>query len=287
MKIKPIAFDSLGVRSMATFVETSDAKILIDPGVALGPSRYGLPPHPVELKRKEFMWKEIKKYAKLADILIVTHYHYDHHNPEEPEIYDGKTVYIKHPKEKINRSQRERASYFLERISVKPEIADGKEYEYGSTFIRFSEPVYHGTNPRLGYVVEVSISHGKEKFVHSSDVEGPSIEDQARFVIEEDPDVLILDGPMTYMLGFRYSKKSLELSIENMIKIITETKIKVLVPDHHFTRDLNYAERITPVYKCALEKGVEVITAAEYAGLDVNILEARRKELYEDRITSP
>ncbi|MHC1566395.1 MAG: V-type ATP synthase subunit I [Candidatus Syntropharchaeia archaeon] len=49
----------------------------------------------------------------------------------------------------------------------------------------------------------------------------------------------------------------------NMIKIITETKIKVLVPDHHFTKDLNYAERITPVYECALEKGVEVITAAE------------------------
>ena len=46
MKIKPVASDSMGTRSMATYVETKDVKIFIDPGVALGPSRYGLPPHP-------------------------------------------------------------------------------------------------------------------------------------------------------------------------------------------------------------------------------------------------
>jgi predicted metallo-beta-lactamase superfamily hydrolase len=30
-RIVPLAFDSFGVRSMATFVETDDLKILIDP----------------------------------------------------------------------------------------------------------------------------------------------------------------------------------------------------------------------------------------------------------------
>ncbi len=35
MKITPLAFDSFGTRSMSTFVETKDVKILIDPGVAL------------------------------------------------------------------------------------------------------------------------------------------------------------------------------------------------------------------------------------------------------------
>ncbi|MCJ7571679.1 MAG: hypothetical protein MUO82_07360 [Candidatus Thermoplasmatota archaeon] len=44
MIIKPIVSDSLGVRSMAIYVETEDCKILIDPSAALGPSRYGLPP---------------------------------------------------------------------------------------------------------------------------------------------------------------------------------------------------------------------------------------------------
>ena len=45
-RIVPLAFDSFGVRSMATFVETDDLKVLIDPGVALAPVRYGLEPHP-------------------------------------------------------------------------------------------------------------------------------------------------------------------------------------------------------------------------------------------------
>lgn len=31
MKIIPIAFDSLGTRGMATYVETKDVKIFIDP----------------------------------------------------------------------------------------------------------------------------------------------------------------------------------------------------------------------------------------------------------------
>jgi len=48
VKIVPIAFDSLGVRSMATFGETADMKILIDPAAAPAPTRYGFPPHPVE-----------------------------------------------------------------------------------------------------------------------------------------------------------------------------------------------------------------------------------------------
>ena len=49
MKITPLAADSMGTRSMATFVETGDCRILIDPGAELGPMRYGLAPHPLEL----------------------------------------------------------------------------------------------------------------------------------------------------------------------------------------------------------------------------------------------
>ena len=39
-----LAADSLGVRSLATKV----GDFVIDPGAALGPKRYGLPPHPLE-----------------------------------------------------------------------------------------------------------------------------------------------------------------------------------------------------------------------------------------------
>jgi len=53
MKIKPIAFDSFGARSLCTLVETKDVIIIVDPSVALGPKRYGLPPHEIKIKRKD------------------------------------------------------------------------------------------------------------------------------------------------------------------------------------------------------------------------------------------
>jgi predicted metallo-beta-lactamase superfamily hydrolase len=283
LKVKPLAFDSFGVRSMATFVETDDLKILIDPGVSLAPSRYSLPPHPIEEQRMSEMWADVKEHASRSDVLVVTHYHYDHYDPEEPEIYEGKIVYLKHPEEKINKSQEKRASYFLDKLTGIPksiDIADGKEFKHESTTIKFSPPVYHGTNPKLGYVVEVSISCGGEKVVFTSDVEGPSVDDQVEFIIQENPDIVILDGPMTYMLGFRYSRKSLALSIENMNRIIKETSAKYILVEHHFMRDLKYKERIAEVYESAAEKDVKVITAAEYLGREVEMLEARRKELY-------
>jgi predicted metallo-beta-lactamase superfamily hydrolase len=200
ISVEPLAFDSFGVRSMATYVETCDLKVLIDPAVALGPSRYRLPPHPLEIERLEETWAEVKRFAASSDVLIITHYHYDHHNPEEPEVFRDKILYIKDPEAKINKSQAERSSHFLKRIKGMPrsiETADGKKFHHRSTTIRFSPAVCHGTNPRLGYVVEVSISCGGEKVVHTSDVEGPSREEQTAFILEEDPDILILDGPMT------------------------------------------------------------------------------------------
>ncbi|MBN1761979.1 MAG: MBL fold metallo-hydrolase [Methanomicrobia archaeon] len=281
--VKPLAFDSFGVRSMATFVETDDIAVLIDPGVSLAPSRYGLPPHPIEEQRMTERWAAIKDHAARSDVLIVTHYHYDHHDPYEPEVYEGKIVYLKHPTDKINKSQAGRAAHFLEQLDELPkslDIADGNEYTHGSTTITFSPAVYHGTNPRLGYVVEVSISCGDEKLVFTSDVEGPSVADQADFILKENPDLLILDGPMTYMLGFRYSQKSLELAIENINRIIAETAVRTLIVEHHFMRDLKYKERIPEVYDCAAENDVTVMTAAEYLGHDNEMLEARRKELY-------
>jgi predicted metallo-beta-lactamase superfamily hydrolase len=282
-RIAPLAFDSFGVRSMATFVETDDLKVLIDPGVSLAPLRYGLEPHPLEWQRLDETWETVKQYAKNSDVLIVTHYHYDHHDPDYSELYRDKTVFIKHPTESINRSQRERAAFFLEAIkglAKKLEVSDGKNFQLGKTFISFSKAVCHGTNPRLGYVTEVSIKSNNEKILHTSDVEGPSLEDQIDFILKEKPNVLFVDGPMTYMLGYRYSYKSLEISNNNLVKAIKVTNLHTLVLDHHFLRDLNYKTRIKPVYEAAEKRGVKVVTAAEFCGRKIEMLEALRRELY-------
>jgi predicted metallo-beta-lactamase superfamily hydrolase len=282
-RIIPLAFDSFGVRSMSTFVETDDLRILIDPGVALAPIRYGLEPHFLEWQRLDETWEEIKQYAEEADVLLVTHYHYDHHDPDSPDLYKNKTVFVKHPTENINISQRERAAFFLEAIKGLPkklEFADGKKFQLGATLVRFSKAVCHGTNPRLGYVTEVSISSNEERFLFTSDVEGPALEDQIGFILDEKPDFLFVDGPMTYMLGYRYSYKSLETSSRNLVKAIKGINLNTLVVDHHFLRDLDYRLRMKPVYEAAEKRGVKVVTAAEFCGRKIEMLEALRKELY-------
>ncbi len=271
---------------MATFIETKEINIFIDPGVALGPSRYGLPPHPLELNKLDEDWKEIVKYAKMAEVIIVTHYHYDHHFPwENLDIYKNKILLIKHPKVKINMSQKGRASFFLKSIGDLPktiDYCDGKEYSFGSVKIKFSKPVCHGTNEKLGYVTEVLISYDEDSFIFTSDVEGASLKDQLNFILENKPKIVYLDGPMTYMLGYRFSIKSFEQSIKGIEKIILECPIETLIIDHHLLRDIEWREKLTDVFKTAEKKNVKIMTAAEFANKSLTMLEARRKELYKN-----
>jgi len=283
MDIVPIAFDSMGVRSMATFVRTSDFSALIDPGVSLAPKRYRLPPHEIEIERMKSKWEEIKKYLAECEVVIITHYHYDHHDPNEVEILDGKKILLKHPKEKINKSQMNRAAYFLNQlktVNVEIEYCDGKNYVVGETSVEISEPVFHGADSRLGYVVEVYIDDGKSSLLFSSDVEGPNQVEQLEFMLEKNAETVIVDGPMTYMLGYRYSQKSFENSIENLKKLIERTDVKNLILDHHLTRDLNWRDRMSEVFEFGGQFGVKVLSAADFAGVEEELLEARRKELY-------
>jgi len=282
MEIVPIAFDSMGVRSMATFVKTKDVAITIDPSVSLAPSRYGLPPHKIEIEQMEEKWREIKGFVEKSDVIIITHYHYDHHNPEEVEIFEGKKLLLKHPKDKINRSQIERAEYFLERLkNVKVEIdfCDAKKYEFDNTFVEISKPVFHGANQKLGFVLEVFVSDGKNSFLFSSDVEGPLHADQTEFILQRRPEIVFIDGPMSYMLGYRFSKASLEKAVENLKKISEVSREIVL--DHHLLRDINWRNQISELFVHAEQFSTEIKSAAEFRGVEENLLEARRKELYE------
>lgn len=283
MKIIPLAFDSLGVRSTATWVET-DKKILIDPGAALGPLRYGLPPSKIEYRRLEELARVIISYAEKSDILTVSHYHYDHHFPEQ-DFYEGKILLIKDPKNKINYSQKQRGKEFLGLLGNKPqriEFADGKEFEFGETRLKFSPPFFHGKEySKLGYVLITSVSYQGEKLLHASDIQGPQTKITTDWIISENPDVLILSGYPTLLMGWKFSKFGLLESNQNLIKILSQTKVNTIILDHHLVRDLHYLNKIEEVLKTAEELKKKVITAAEFLGKKPDFLEARRKELYE------
>jgi predicted metallo-beta-lactamase superfamily hydrolase len=281
MKIIPLAFDSMGTRGMATFLDLSK-KILIDPSVALSPSRYNLPPHPQELTRKETQWQAIIECAKKIDIIIITHYHYDHHNPDFPELFEDKIVIIKNPKENLNEGQKERASVFLHRINRLAKeilIGDGASFQFGNIEIICSKAVCHGVSNKLGMVIEVAIKEGAEKFLFTSDVQGMPLEEQILFILEQNPDIIFMDGPMTYLLNYRYRSEDLAHSLLNILRVINETKISKFILDHHLLRDLNYKNHLEEIFATHLGN-TEILTAAEFAGKPNDLFEARRRELY-------
>ena len=278
MIIKPIASDSLGVRSMATYVETEDCKILIDPSAALGPSRYGLPPHQKELKALFDTKNKIAEIAEKCNIITISHYHYDHYDPDG-KFYKGKKVFAKDISKNINKSQKKRGIEFEKNIKNICNLiySDDTKHKFGMTKLTFSPPFFHGPeNVRLGYVIMTVIDDKKQKIIHASDVQGPVTKNATEFIIKNNPDFLIIDGPPTILLGWRFSKKNLQYASDNLVKILKETKSTIIL-DHHLLRDLKYKKIYSEPYKKGKKR---VKTFAEYLGKKNNTLEAHRKKLW-------
>ncbi|AWR98946.1 hypothetical protein [Metallosphaera hakonensis] len=286
MEVTPLAFESLGVRSQATLVETKDVRIVIDPAVSLAPRRYGLPPHQMEVDALTELARRITEVSSLADVLVVTHYHYDHHDPGyviPKDIYKGKIVLIKDPESYINPSQGKiRAPKFLRSIRDLPKeinYADGKEYRFWNTKIKISHPVPHGADVRLGYVIQVHVSDGDSSVLFTSDVEGVPSEQHVEFTLKTSPNLIVIDGPLSYLVGRALTEDQLQTSIKNMEKL-AKSGLETMVVDHHVLRDLKYREVLSELYTVAGSSGVKVATAAELLGKEVNQLEARRRELF-------
>ncbi|MFO7872490.1 MAG: MBL fold metallo-hydrolase [Candidatus Undinarchaeales archaeon] len=277
MEIKYVAFDSLGVKSSCVFVETEDIKICIDPGVAIETGSFPLPEEVREEKVAEYKEK-IAEACKKADIIIISHYHYDHHLVI-PEWYEGKTLLVKDPENKINKSQRKRSSKLLDKINAKEiKIADSEKFKFGKTEIKFSKPLAHGLKgTKLGYVLMTKISEGEYKMLHTSDLDGPSEEEHADIIIKENPSLLILDGAPTYLLGFIHSYYNLCRAVLNLRRIIRESDIEKIILDHHALRDYRYKDFYYLAFQEAEKQGVELQSAAEEIGLEPAVIEGYKK----------
>ena len=113
MLLKLIAFESLGVRSQATYIQTKNALIFIDPSAALAPRRYGLPPHKIEALRLLEVFRDINSFIQDSEYIIITHYHYDHHDPGvfvDVNLYKDKVFLVEDPQNNINLSHKIRAN---------------------------------------------------------------------------------------------------------------------------------------------------------------------------------
>ncbi len=281
---------------MCTFVETSDTRILLDAGVSLCPNRFNLPPHPKEFMAIDECRKNIAASAKKADFVTISHYHFDHHTPSfedwlcnwtkrgetAKEIYEGKTVLVKNPKMCINPSQRHRAWMFQQtggKHAAKIEIADGRSFSAGKTEIRFSKPQPHGKDDSfLGWVISVTVDFNGERFMFAPDVQGPISGQTLEIILKEKPDLLMIGGPPSYLVGFKVDEAEIEKAFRNLGKI-SET-VKTVILDHHIIRDEKWLDRVNPLRVRAKSFGHNVETAAEFLGRKDDWLEAQRKELF-------
>jgi len=291
IKVTPIAFESLGVRSMCTYIETQNTKMLIDPGASLG-FRYGKMPHPLEYRSLMETRKRIYQLAEKVDMIIVTHYHIDHYTPlkmtdylwtwttpdEAEKLYEDKRVIIKDYKNNINLNQRRRGWIFwklLNKVKCKIEIADNRVIVEGDTKIIISKPVPHGEeNSKLGYVLMVEIEEKNERILFASDIQGPQTKMLTDWIISLKPDMIILSGPPTYMPN---TVKNIDETISNIVKIKMEIKHTIL--DHHILRDKKWKYYFDEIKEKAKNDNI-IETAAEYLGLELNALECVRDELY-------
>lgn len=263
----------------------------------------------------------IRRFISISQIIIISHYHYDHFYHKDLDVYRGKTILAKNPNEFINESQRERAIWFFSELfqslsgnklvlserredilvedplkelkiamskdfgeytSRRKELLekgrrwfsrlvekwkswkiipsgdynkcevnfiDGRTFTYGNTVIRFGKPWFHGMEySRLGWIIPIVIKKGSVKLLYTSDVNGPIIEDYAEYIIKKNPDVLFIDGPATYMIPYTINLINFRRALENIKRIIKETKTKIIFIDHHLTRDPKYMIRLKEIY---------------------------------------
>ncbi len=295
-RIVPIGFESMGVRSMCTFVQTPDVRVLIDAGVALGP-RFRKLPHPREYLARNECRARIREYATKADVTFVSHYHNDHHTPnytetvwlgssaeEAEQIYRDKIVLVKDIRNAINFNQRRRGwmfQQFVKRIGSKCEVADGKAFEYGGTKLKVSIPVPHGEErTELGWVIMATLESQDEKILYTSDVEGPMSATTTRLILKQKPDFVILGGPPTYLEGVKVEKASIQKGINNAARIAGEAPEVVF--EHHALRSASWRVQTRPVFDAGAKVGHKVMSAAEYLNDTPTLLESRREELYKE-----
>jgi predicted metallo-beta-lactamase superfamily hydrolase len=299
IKVMPLAAESFGVRSMCTLVETPDVKVLLDAGVSLCPNRFSLPPHPIEFKMIDRLRRRIAEAADEAEVVTISHYHFDHHTPSfedwlvnwteanetARQIYQAKTVLMKNPKEKINASQRHRAWLFQKtggKHAKKLETADGKVFTFGrGTLLHFSQPVPHGPDDSmLGWVIMATVEYLGEKFVFAPDVQGPMSTCTLELIKKAKPHVIMIGGPPFYLGGFKVDEAQLKLGLRNLASVVETVPLTIL--EHHALRDQQWQQKTQQVYDAAIKAGHIVMTAAEYGGQENAFLESRRKGLYVD-----
>ncbi|MDF1538069.1 MAG: hypothetical protein P1Q69_04120 [Candidatus Thorarchaeota archaeon] len=293
IEVKPLAAESMGVRSLCNFVTTPDVSILFDPSAALA-FRPPCEPHPEEYRALERALERIRTHANSADVLSVSHYHFDHVRPRTTNwrynfssiedlqcIFGNKRILAKDSRENINPSQRRRAFYFEKDLQGISDIswADGLTFAFDNTTVSYSKPLAHGPdNSRLGYVLATLVEYGDHKVLFAPDVQGPISKKTLSYILNQDANLIILGGPPVYLK--RFSEHESQAALYSLTTLATVTSF--LVVDHHLMRSADWKNWIAPIRSVAERSGNELLCMADLAGVKPLLLESERNALYTD-----
>ena len=278
MKIVPLAADSLGTRSMATWVELEGVRVLIDPGVTVAETRYGLPPMQEERQALEAATSRVIGALCQADAAVVTHFHEEHVNLLH-YVLSSTAIYMKTPVTPSEVRATQALFPRLERTGRAFSMADDSSVNLRDVTLTFSRPLPHGkAGAKAGSVMAVAVQARSGCFVHASDVQGPLSAAAVEWVIRQRPDVLYLSGAPTYKLFYQAERDADTLTAPdirtaraNLLTIMKYTGCQVIL-DHYLVRDPNFRRLYSEVFATG-----RVQTAAEYLGVTERPLEAQRR----------
>jgi hypothetical protein len=281
MDIEILGAESLGVRGLCCFVKTKNYRILIDPGVALGYSRYGLLPHPIQVAVDERVQKKIiERWSEATDI-VISHFHGDHvplasANPYQLALkriigLNQKVRILTKDFSHLSAIEKKRVESFP--LSLKKNLIPVEEKKIGP--MTFSKSVPHGeVNDNSETVMMTKIKEGNDVFVHASDIQ--LLNNEAIFkILSWFPNIVLAGGPPLYLS--KLSKNQIKRAWHNAKQLSCE--VDILILDHHLLRSY---EGVKWLKRLSLETGKKVICAADFMKRPRMLLEAKRKQLYKD-----
>jgi predicted metallo-beta-lactamase superfamily hydrolase len=282
MHIKILGTESLGVRGLSCVVEVKNRKVVIDPGLALGYQRNGLLPHPTQVAVGEQVRRKILTELRDATDVVISHFHGDHIPLPKANPYQLRALRVapllrtinlwaKGPEGLSTNMQHRRAS-LGEVLGRELPNAEGRS----DGPLTFSPAVPHGEpHTLLGTVMMTRVEDEETVFVHASDIQlldGKAVS----WILDWRPDIALVGGPPLYLSEYMWKRRR-RMAWENAQHLAS--RVDILVLDHHLLRceeGLSWLDRLSS------ESGHRVICAADFMGHRRRLLEARRKQLYEE-----
>jgi len=278
MKIEILGTESLGVRGLCCVVKTKSQKILIDPGIALGYTRYKLLPHPFQVAVDERIQEKIIEAWSNATDIVLSHFHGDHiplvnANPYQLNIEKvaglNPNVKIWAQLSHLSPIEKKRADSLFHILNKNPISAEKKE----QGVLSFSKPVPHGkAHNNLEKVLMAKIEEDCV-FVHASDIQLLNSEAVSQ-ILSWKPDIVLASGPPLYLS--QLSRTQIGMAHHEATKI--SKNVDTLILDHHLMRDYGGVKWLEEL---SSETKKKIMCGADFMKKPRMLLEAWRKDLYE------